>query len=263
MSVKNKWIIIFKILAFNVEVALVRDQIFRNSGTTRIARLQFWKDAIDSIYGDGIIPRQPVAAALNCFAKSANVNLLRLLITARQRTLGDRPFDSIEAVSKYGVYTYGSVIKLIMEILSDYLAGVNEIEAAAKAANSMGEAMAMINLLRTIAPLISRGIVLLPADLLKTYNLTAEQICFQQASALPSLAKDLCFSAETFIKKSRLCIKELTPALRLALMANGVTVDYVLRISQRCNYNIFDRRLQMSCSFLPWRLWWRRFSQIY
>lgn len=57
LSVKNKWIIIFKILAFNVEVALVRDQIFRNSGTTRIARLQFWKDAIDSIYGDGIIPR--------------------------------------------------------------------------------------------------------------------------------------------------------------------------------------------------------------
>lgn len=75
---------------------------------------------------------------------------MRLLITSRQRTLGDRPFDSIEAVSKYGVYTYGSVIKLIMEILSDYLAGVNEIEAAAKAANSMGEAMAMINLLRSI-----------------------------------------------------------------------------------------------------------------
>jgi hypothetical protein len=41
---------------------MVRNQIQRNSGTAGIYRLQFWKDAIDTIFGHkvGPLPRYDV-----------------------------------------------------------------------------------------------------------------------------------------------------------------------------------------------------------
>ncbi|PIO53390.1 hypothetical protein TELCIR_25276, partial [Teladorsagia circumcincta] len=50
-----------RLLAFNVELALVREKITqRTADATGMYRLQFWRDAIAAIYGDSAapIPRQ-------------------------------------------------------------------------------------------------------------------------------------------------------------------------------------------------------------
>lgn len=49
----------FQLLAFNVELAVIRDQVVRNSGVSGIYRLQFWKDTLDVLYGQakGPLPR--------------------------------------------------------------------------------------------------------------------------------------------------------------------------------------------------------------
>ncbi|EYB87625.1 hypothetical protein Y032_0259g486 [Ancylostoma ceylanicum] len=46
------------LLAFNVELAMVREKIRpqRNTDTTGLYRLQFWRDAINSIYGESTMP---------------------------------------------------------------------------------------------------------------------------------------------------------------------------------------------------------------
>lgn len=64
-------------------------------------RLQFWKDAISSIYGISPlpVPRQPVAIALCSFAAGANSDMLLKLVETRQSTIGDRQFSDINAVS--------------------------------------------------------------------------------------------------------------------------------------------------------------------
>jgi len=88
---------VFALLAFNVELALVRDQIKRGQSgtdTAGIFRLQFWRDALSAIYGrtNGVVPRQPVATALQLFGSEKDVEPLYGLVEARQQTLGDRPF---------------------------------------------------------------------------------------------------------------------------------------------------------------------------
>lgn len=59
---------LFALLAFNVELALVREKISAQHGTDAAGmyRLQFWRDALSAIYGDSVapVPRQPVAIAL-------------------------------------------------------------------------------------------------------------------------------------------------------------------------------------------------------
>ncbi|VDK83482.1 unnamed protein product, partial [Litomosoides sigmodontis] len=50
---------LFTLLAFNVELAVIRDQVVRNSGVSGIYRLQFWKDTLDILYNQakGPLPR--------------------------------------------------------------------------------------------------------------------------------------------------------------------------------------------------------------
>ncbi|VDO89790.1 unnamed protein product [Haemonchus placei] len=229
---------LFAVLAFNVELALVRDKISpRSADTAGMYRLQFWRDAIGAIYGDSVapIPRQPVAIALCSFAPNASMPLLDSLIIARQKTIGDRPFRSLES---YGIATSGALICLQADALArvsaiealpetvtraanelgaaygvinlvrlvaviptlnydaDALARVSAIEAlpetVTKAANELGAAYGVINLVRSFLPLLQKGVVLLPEDLMTIHNLTPDKVYNRKnPDAVMQLVKDL------------------------------------------------------------------------
>lgn len=98
------------------------------------------------------ISRQPVAIALSLFGHHFDEHLLRNLITARQRTLGDRPFESLNDVKKYGIETTGSLIQLVMHLLSGSHKA-NEVllsEETVQAVESMSHAVSVITLVRYI-----------------------------------------------------------------------------------------------------------------
>ncbi|VIO94906.1 Uncharacterized protein BM_BM1755 [Brugia malayi] len=255
---------LFTLLAFNVELAIVRDQVVRNSGVSGIYRLQFWKDALDVLYGQakGPLPRQPVAIALSLFGHHFDEHLLRNLITARQRTLGDRPFESLNDVKKYGIETTGSVTQLIMHLLSGSH-DANEIplsEEAIQAVESMSHAISIITLIRSTMPLLSRGIFLLPNDLMEKYQLNADDILGnKKQNAIRDLVKELTNIAEEELLKSRQYRKSIKPNLRLALMASGVTLDHLVKTLHESNYNLLNTRLQRGYDLLAWRFWWRKF----
>ncbi|VDM11289.1 unnamed protein product, partial [Wuchereria bancrofti] len=233
----------FFLLAFNVELAIVRDQVIRNSGVSGIYRLQFWKDALDVLYGQakGPLPRQPVAIALSLFGHHFDEHLLRNLITARQRTLGDRPFESLNDVKKYGIETTGSVTQLIMHLLSRSHE-TNEIllsEETIQAVKSMSHAISIITLIRSTMPLLSRGIFLLPNDLMEKYQLNADDILGnKKQNAVRDLVKELTNIAEEELLKSRQYRKSIKPNLRLALMASGVTLDHLVKTLHKSDYNL-------------------------
>uniref|UniRef100_A0A915B047 Uncharacterized protein n=1 Tax=Parascaris univalens TaxID=6257 RepID=A0A915B047_PARUN len=261
---------IFALLAFNVELAVIRDQIERNTGTTGIYRLQFWKDTIETIYGhrEGPIAKQPVALALQCFVHDVDMNLLSCLVLARQQTLGDRPFKSIEAVQQYGVDTYGALMKLLMRVLvQNKERMMREIgkpisvvinEEALEVVDLLAGAMALITLLRSSIPLLSRGIILLPDDFMHLHGLSADSF-YRRAKpeALKSLAKDITLLASSLLDRSRKQRDEVPCVVRSALLASGATVEHLVRTLCKCDFNLFDARLQRGANLLAWRLWWR------
>lgn len=262
---------VFALLAFNVELAVVRDQIKRNTGTAGIYRLQFWKDTVETIYGSNIgpLPRQPVAIALMRFAPNTDLSLLSNLILARQHTLGDRPFSSMETVEEYGRRTYGSLMKMIMDILLKNREKELQMigkkcrfdfpEDANKAADALGASMAVVTLLRSTVPMLARGVVLLPEDLMNMHGLSADAVYgSKNKEAIKTLAKDMVKVADTLLTKSRSVKDEIPCALRPAMMANGATVDYLLKVFRKCDFNLFDARLQRGYHLLAWRLWIRK-----
>uniref|UniRef100_A0A8R1TII1 NADH dehydrogenase (Ubiquinone) complex I, assembly factor 6 n=1 Tax=Onchocerca volvulus TaxID=6282 RepID=A0A8R1TII1_ONCVO len=254
---------LFTLLAFNVELAVIRDQVVRSSGVSGIYRLQFWKDTLDVLYGQakGPLPRQPVAIALSVFRHHFDEHLLRNLIVARQRTLGDRPFESLNDIRRYGIETTGSVIQLMMHLLSGYHLAKEVLlsKEAIQAVESMSYAVSIITLIRSVMPLLARGIFLLPSDLMEKYHLSADDVLGnKKQNALRDLVMELTNIAEEELLKSRQYRGSIEPNLRLALMASGTTLDHLVKTLHKSNYNLLNARLQRGYDLLAWRLWWRK-----
>lgn len=69
--------------------------------------------------------RQPALICLNEFGNAFDdVDLLLNLVEARQSTLGDRPFKTLEELEKNLVLVYGSLIRLFANILARQSDGV-------------------------------------------------------------------------------------------------------------------------------------------
>ncbi|XGW08198.1 hypothetical protein V3C99_010921 [Haemonchus contortus] len=249
---------LFAVHAFNVELALVRDKISpRSADTAGMYRLQFWRDAVGAIYGDSVapIPRQPVAIALCSFAPNASMPLLDSLIIARQKTIGDRPFRSVADLESYGIATTGALICL----QADALARVSALEAlpetVTKAANELGTAYGVINLVRSFLPLLQKGVVLLPEDLMRIHNLTPDKVYNRKnPEAVMQLVKDLVKVASAHIVASKQLLPSVPRPLRKALAPTSSVVEYLIRNTSKFNHDPYDSRLQRRDPFLMWKL---------
>uniref|UniRef100_A0AC34R3A1 Uncharacterized protein n=1 Tax=Panagrolaimus sp. JU765 TaxID=591449 RepID=A0AC34R3A1_9BILA len=163
----------FQSLALNAEVSTIRQKIKRNSGVTGIYQLQFWKDALNTLFGSekGPIPRQPVVTALHAFGDRNDLELFQRLVESRQETLGDRPFETVKKLEENGRNVHGTLIQLVGSALGD---GQNSEFVAAS--EFMGSAVGVITLVRATIPLLREGILLLPTDLMTIHGLNGDKI---------------------------------------------------------------------------------------
>ncbi|KAK5984492.1 hypothetical protein GCK32_002696 [Trichostrongylus colubriformis] len=246
------------LLAFNVELAVVREKITpRSTDTAGMYRLQFWRDTIAAIYGDSVapIPRQPVAIALCAFAPNASMSLLDSLIVARQKTIGDRPFPSVADLENYGVATTGALICLQADALARVFSLENLSESTVKAAHELGAAYGVMNLLRSFLPLLSKGVVLLPTDLMTIHNLKPDAVYNRKnPEGLVLLVKELVKVASDHMAKSRLMLPSIPRTLRKALTPASSVTNYILQNTKKLNYNLYDSRLQRRYPLLIWTM---------
>uniref|UniRef100_A0A914WE44 NADH dehydrogenase (Ubiquinone) complex I, assembly factor 6 n=1 Tax=Plectus sambesii TaxID=2011161 RepID=A0A914WE44_9BILA len=254
--------IMFAIRAFNVELALVRNQIQRYSGTTGIYRLQFWKDTIDMLYGvkKGPVPRQPVAIALKKFASLADKKLLYQLVEARQATLGDRPFVNVAALEEYGMKTHGALLRCAVAAIDQEKKSLSAENAAVcqQVCDILGSALGLGTHLRATGPLLARGIVVLPADLMSIHGLSQEAVfTARDPPAFKSLSRDLAQLAEKRLAEARAMTSKVPREFRPAFLPAVGLENYLTRL-KKSDYNLLDPKLQRSYGLLSWQLGWRK-----
>ncbi|KAK6738449.1 hypothetical protein RB195_020512 [Necator americanus] len=253
---------ILALLAFNVELAMVREKISpRSADTTGMYRLQFWRDALKSIYGDSTmpVPRQPVAIALCAFAPKASLPLLDSLVTSRQQSIGDKPFKTVEDLSAYGKTTTGALVRLQAESLARECAVLTPPEEVVYAANELGAAYSIMNLIRSSLPLMARGVVLLPTDLLTLHSLTLDKVYNRKnPEAVVALVKDLVQVASSHLLASKKVYASVPRALCPALAASSSMVNYLIKNVKKVKYDLYNPRLQRRPPFLMWSLLFKR-----
>jgi NADH dehydrogenase [ubiquinone] 1 alpha subcomplex assembly factor 6 len=248
-------------LAFNAEVSIIRQKIKRNSGVSGINQLKFWKDALNTLFGElkGPIPRQPILTALNAYGSDADLPLYLKLVAAREATLGDRPYESVQKLEESGKDINGTLIKLIGNSLEQELNDSFE-----NAANNMGAAVTILTLLRATIPLLREGIVLLPNDLMSIHGLSPDKVYNNKnPDGLKALTSDLLNVADKNLKKSRSCKNDISPIKRQALLGMGIRCDYLLQLLRKNKCNLFEERVHQPDPFLSWKLYYRKLRKSY
>ncbi|CAD6192217.1 unnamed protein product [Caenorhabditis auriculariae] len=249
--------------AFNVELAMVRDKVDARKGdTTGMYRLQFWRDAISSIYAQSNlpVPRQPVAISLCAFAPNARHQLLQKLVETRQSTIGDRPFTTTKALTDYGRYTTGSLLTLQLEALARHLK-IEALPHLDHVCADLGAAFGVANLIRSTLPLLSRGVVLLPSDLMSLHGVTADSIYNKKKpQETKALIKDLVKVADSYLSSARGKTRTVPTALRPALSGVAASTDHILRVLKKKDFDVYSPHLQRRNPLILWRLLARKLT---
>ncbi|KAI6228345.1 hypothetical protein M3Y95_00612700 [Aphelenchoides besseyi] len=251
---------IFPILALNAEISIIRQKIVRNSGVAGIYQLQFWKDALNVLAGEqrGPVPRQPVVRALQQqqVVTAKLLPVFQQLVSARQETLGDRPFASTTKLEENSASVHGNLIRLIGAQLD--AESYDSSTEFSNAAQQMGVAVGVATLMRATVPLLKEGVLLLPTDLLSLHNLNHNSFSRRDFShGLKGVAKDLVRIADKQLKNVRSKRDVIPSELRSAFLSSGIRVDHVLSCVQKRDYNLLNSELQQPPLFASWKLWWR------
>uniref|UniRef100_A0A1I7SRK4 Secreted RxLR effector peptide protein n=1 Tax=Bursaphelenchus xylophilus TaxID=6326 RepID=A0A1I7SRK4_BURXY len=249
---------LLSILSLNVEISLIRAKIRPNSGVDGINQLKFWKDSMKILAGleKGPVPRQPTIKALqaNCKIDQTKLILLENLVTARQQTLGDRPFKDMTSLEEHSKLLNSSLIQL----LASELGSDSNSEALKNVADKIGVSLGVTTLMRATLPLLKEGVVMLPQDLLQIHGLTPDRVYNNKnPEAFKALVKDLYSTAEISLKSARKLSAEIPATKRPAFMASALKIDHALKCVKRADYSLFTKELQQHGPFAATVLWWR------
>ena len=150
---------LFALYAFNYEIARVRESV--HEAMLGQIRLQWWREAIDSAYGDGPMRRHEVVEAVTAAIRERNLSrgLFDRLIDTREHDLDDEPPATLAALEDYAEGTSATLIYLALEVL------VAAAPPALEAARRIGIAYAFAGLMRAMPVHAQAGRSFIPASL--------------------------------------------------------------------------------------------------
>ena len=215
----------FAVRAFNVELAMVRDQINSNQMAGRI-RFQWWRDVMRDIYeGDGASAmQQPVATALRYHidSKSLSSRWFERSIDARQKDLSGAQPQTLDDLEDYAEQGHSSVLYLLLETL-----GVRD-EESEYTASHVGVCSGITTIMRGFPHHASQSQMYIPADVMADKNLEMNTFLRgpsspEQAQALRDSVYEMASQAYGHLDKarglnpSRSAIHALLPAVRASM----------------------------------------------
>ena len=154
---------LWALFAFNHEISKTRE-VVRETALGHI-RLQWWRDAIASVYEGGAVIQHEVIAPLAAAISSHNLPRVCFddLIDARAFDLENVAPTHLEGLLIYADHTSTPLVKLAVQIIG----GDPEIEPVQPVAMNY----ALVGILRSVAFHKAQGVSFMPADLIKNNNL--------------------------------------------------------------------------------------------
>ncbi len=247
--------------AFNVEISSVQDSV--SEPHLGQMRMRFWTNLIEDIYANKRPPQHPVALQLHSAVKKYRLtkDLLLGVISSREELLTGQPFDTIEGVEEYGRNAFSSIYHLHLECLLSRSPGDGSEESlnghARHAATQLGQAEAIVALIKGVAINVRRRQVYLPSDLMAAHGVSSEAVVRRTEDAqdgLCNVVESLAARAQEHLDSCRFRSKYLTDDTKL-LMLPAVSVDAFLHGLHKAKCDPFDQSLFRRNSWLPVRLY--------
>lgn len=241
---------LFALHAFNLEIAKTREVV--SEPILGQMRLQFWRDGIESVYGDGPVPRHEVMDPLAQAARSLGLSraLFDRLIDAREADLDDEPPADLTCLVNYAEVTGAPLVQLALEIL-------DARDAAAMAAGRhVGIAYALAGILRAVPFLARQHRQLLPADLMDRHGARSQDLFALRAGPeLRPVVGDVMTVARKHLREAR-ALRRSVPRRALPALLPAVLADLHLGVLEREGNDPFAPRVLLPNPFRQLRLGW-------
>jgi phytoene synthase len=177
--------------AFNLEIARIAETV--TEPMMGHIRLQWWRETVEGL-SQGETRGHAVAEALAA-TPLPRAGLLAL-IDARERDLSEDPFVDLAALEAYAEATSGLVMRLAADAF-----GATVAESTLRNASV---AYALTGSLRALPLHASQGRLLMPADLLREYNVDPHTVLMGQMSeGLRGVMCDVAERARTLLAEAR------------------------------------------------------------
>ncbi len=222
---------LWALFSFNYEIAKTREVV--SDTTLGQIRLQWWRDAIASIYdGEEVTEHeivQPLARAIH--AHDLPQEHFETLLHAREFDLEDVAPETLEGLLIYIDHTNAPLLKLALQICG-HDPEVQPVQAMAVNYGLMG-------VLRSAQVMAAQGRCLLPSDLMAKHGVSKAALYQgKPEEGIALLAQEICEGYVHGIKVDR-------GFLRAYLSLSGVYYSQVKSLK----YNIFAPRMECPPSF--------------
>ena len=228
-------------------------------------RMQFWKDAINSIYR-GKPPKEPTATALHESVQKYELPKQSFMnvIEGRERELSIETPRDLQGLGTVLELTQSSLLHLQLELLLPQLTDLSEMEKENYqiALSHVGKSIGLATLLRALPYHAAKGRLVIPSDILASHGVIEEEVLRKldklDGAALDKLS-DATFEFATEANDQLIAARNLVKdGIRKPLMPvflSAVPPQSFLTRLEKYNFNPFNLHLQQKYWKLPWDIY--------
>ncbi|KAF8319108.1 hypothetical protein DL93DRAFT_278866 [Clavulina sp. PMI_390] len=249
------------IRAFNVELATVKEQV--SSVTIGKMRMQFWRDAIKSIY-NGKPPQHPVAVALHQTLQVADIPAyhFKRIIDARDADLENPTHMTLESLRAYAESTSSTTFYALLHLLS-----LHDSSEYSHAVSHLGVAHSLSILLRALPFHASQSRLVIPTEITAKHRVSQEEVFRQGGSAAgisDAAFEFACVAKEELdVAREHIVRDGKIPGDVLPIFLSGVPVSNYLSRLEAVNFDTFDPSLHKRDWRLPFQIWRARRQNLF
>ncbi len=250
---------LWAIHAFNVAISRIPETV--SEPILGQIRLQWWRDAIASIYVNGTSPVHPILDALKDVIPRYRLSLqsFERILNARERDLEDWRPATIQDLEDYARDTAGEILALSMAVL-----GTRDKQEQT-VGRMAGTAFALIGILRSISFQAHRRRFLIPQELVDREGISLRDVfAFKHPNAALNLSvAAIATRAETLIADVITQAGQVSLPARTLLLEARIAAYYLKRL-QAVGFNPFESGINQSADgLLLWRLASRKLLGLY
>lgn len=218
---------LWALLAFYYEIAKTREVV--SEPTLGYMRLQWWREALQNIYGGGAVPRHDVLAPLATAIRDYSLprDLFEQMLVGREYDLENKTPVTLDELYGYIAATVLPVTRLILRVTSD------KDEGAALISQAYGVA----GIMRAIPAMARQGRTLVP----------------QECGSVDQLFRDAATRQDVMTDLYNASCQSLLDAGYFSspwLRGMAKTTHLYLRHMQKLEFNLLDERFSLPPPFL-------------
>ncbi|MFN0043269.1 MAG: phytoene/squalene synthase family protein [Alphaproteobacteria bacterium] len=242
---------LFALYAFNAEIARAREVV--TEPLLGEIRLQWWRDALDGLYGGRNLAHPVVEALGRAIGKHGLKRAgFERMIDARAADLSPEPPADMATLEAYAGASSGTLMELALECL-----GVATPDAR-RAAQEAGIAYALVGLLRAVPFHARRKRLMLPFDRLRVAGLDTHSIFeLRPSTALAQVVREVGELAFRHLTEARRTVRGLPIEAWPALLPAALVASDLARL-RRKDWNPFALKAGPAGTGRQLRLTWAR-----